>query len=158
MVIKRDHTGREVWRYAGRVLERNATHVILQAPFMREDSDEGYFVFQQNDRFVEHFYTDRWFNIFQIHDRNDDSLRGWYCNICRPAILNNGSVAADDLALDLFVYPNGDMLILDEDEFAALPLSKAERDAALRGLDGLRRLAQDGLPPFEIFSSTHASK
>ena len=31
-------------------------------------------------------------------------------------------IQADDLALDMFIAPNGAITVLDEDEFAALPL------------------------------------
>ena len=40
-VIKNDHTGREVWRYQGRVLERGATCVKVEARFDLDDRDAG---------------------------------------------------------------------------------------------------------------------
>jgi predicted RNA-binding protein associated with RNAse of E/G family len=42
------------------------------------------------------------------------------------------------LALDLLVYPDGGQLVLDEDEFIALPLSPAVRTAARQALAELR--------------------
>jgi predicted RNA-binding protein associated with RNAse of E/G family len=150
IVIKNDHAGREVWRYQGRILERTERHVTLEAFFARDDMDLGFIVFRKGDRFVETFYADRWYNVFEVHDVEDDRLKGWYCNITRPAVLANSSVRADDLALDLFVYPDGRTLVLDEDEFANLPLSEPERQKAREALDALQVLARAGQPPFQL--------
>lgn len=152
-VVKTDHTGREVWRYEGRVLERDATRVVLQATFNRDDLDLGYAVFRRGDRFVERFYTDRWYNVFEVHDVSDDRLKGWYCNIARPAILTDGQVRADDLALDVFIYPDGRLLVMDEDEYAALPLKQAERRAAEAAVAELKRRARHAEPPFEALKA-----
>jgi predicted RNA-binding protein associated with RNAse of E/G family len=147
-VIKNDHTGREVWRYRGVVLERSPTHVRLEATFNRDDVDLGYAVFRRGDRFVECFYADRWYNLFEVHDVDDDHLKGWYCNFTRPARLSAHEISADDLALDLYVYPDGRALVLDRDEFDALPISAAERAAVLEALDRLQAMIRDGAPPF----------
>ncbi len=147
-VIKNDHTGAEVWRYEGAILERTPEHVLLEARFNRDEVDLGYVTFRRGDRFVEHFYADRWYNVFEVHDGESDRLKGWYCNLTRPAAFHDGIVAADDLALDLFVYPDGRQLVLDEDEFADLPISGDERAAVRAALADLRARAEEGRPPF----------
>jgi predicted RNA-binding protein associated with RNAse of E/G family len=149
-VIKNDHTGREVWRYEGRLLERGPTWVRLEAHFNRDDVAAGYHTFRRGDRFVEWFYSDRWYSIFEMHDVDDDHLTGWYCNVSRPARLEDGVIAADDLALDVFVAPDGAIMLLDEEEFAALPLDAATRAAVWSALDELRRLVEQRHPPFDI--------
>jgi predicted RNA-binding protein associated with RNAse of E/G family len=153
-VIKNDHHGREVWRYEGVVLESTPTSVTLEALFNVEVRDLGFMVLRRGDRFVETFHTDRWYCIFEIHDRQDDVLKGWYCNFQRPAALADGRVSADDLALDLFVYPDHRMLVLDEDEFATLALGEAERVAVLAALDTLQARAAAGEVPFRPFRNT----
>jgi protein associated with RNAse G/E len=147
-VIKTNHNGQEVWRYEGVILKRGADYVLLEARFNRDDMDLGYVTFQRGDRFVETFYTDRWYNVFEIHAVGDDSFKGWYCNFTRPAMIADGIVQADDLALDLFVYPGGRMLVLDEDEFEALSIPQAEREAVLAALAELQTRAARGQPPF----------
>lgn len=147
-VIKNDHTGREVWRYSGRVLARGATWVVLEAHFNRPDVQTAYHTFRQGDRFVERFYSNRWYNIFTMYDADDDRLKGWYCNITRPAQIADTTVMADDLALDVFVTPEGAITVLDEDEFAALPLNEQTRAGARRALDDLKRLIAQRQPPF----------
>ncbi len=73
----------------------------LQALFDREDMPFVDVVFKRNDLFLETFYADRWYNIFEIHDRDDGALKGWYCNIGRPATLGDAAISYVDLALDL---------------------------------------------------------
>lgn len=151
-VVKTDHTGREVWRYDGHTLERDATRLVLEARFNRDDIDLGYVKFRRGDRFVEYFYADRWYNVFAIHDVDDDHLKGYYCNVTRPAVLGDGVVRADDLALDVFVFPDGRTQVMDEEEYAALPLTLDERQHALAAVTELQRRARNAEPPFDALS------
>lgn len=148
-VIKCDHTGREVWRYSGRELALGPGWVQLEARFNRADVHTPYHTFRQGDRFVEWFFADRWYNIFAMHDVADDHLTGWYCNITRPARIAADTVCADDLALDIFVSPQGAITVLDEEEFAALPLDEATRQGALAALAELIACVQTRQPPFD---------
>ncbi|HML23339.1 MAG TPA: DUF402 domain-containing protein [Aggregatilinea sp.] len=148
-VIKNDHEGHEVWRYEGRVLERGATWVKLEAFFDRDDRNESYHTFRRGDRFVERFYSDRWYSIFEMHDVDDDCLTGWYCNLSRPAVLSDGTIMADDLALDLYLAPDGTPTVVDRDEFEALPLDETTRAEVWRTLNSLLRLAEQRQPPFD---------
>jgi hypothetical protein len=139
LVVKQDTSGRDVWQYEGEVLRRSGRGVLLQACFDREDRLFHGVWLCKGDRFVEAYFTHRWFNIFEIHHREGDALKGWYCNITRPARLLDGRVEYMDLALDLLVYPDGSSLLLDEDEFAALPLGEEDRRRALGAVRALRR-------------------
>lgn len=112
----------ETWRYTGKVLAQNGTSVILEAYFNRPDTPFHGILLCQGDRFVETFYTDRWYNIFAMYDSMDDQIKGWYCNICYPAEYNGGVISYVDLALDLLVYPDGKQLVLDQEEFDQLNL------------------------------------
>lgn len=146
-VYKLDANGREVWRYPATVLEQGPNSIRLEAFFNRDDMDLGFAIFARGDRFIETFYTDRWYNIFAVYGRDDDQLKGWYCNICRPATISDSAVACDDLALDLWVTPEGAATVLDEDEFAALGLDSAESQQAEMALQELQRLASLNLLP-----------
>ncbi len=148
-VVKCNHLGKETWRYTGAVLKQSAKAVLLQAYFNRPDLPFHGLVLGQGDRFVELFYNDRWYNLFEIHDRATDALKGWYCNVTRPAQIAPGRVTYEDLALDLLVYASGGQLVLDEDEFAALCLPPDDQQQALAALAELRRLADGGLPLLE---------
>jgi len=139
IVIKRDLHEQETWRYAGRLLEHADGRIMLEAFFNRPDMPFHGILLGEGDRFVETYYTDRWYNVFEIHARDDDHLRGWYCNVTRPAILEANVLSYVDLALDLLVYPDGKQLVLDEDEFEQLDLPAEVRAQALKALDELKR-------------------
>jgi ABC-type Fe3+/spermidine/putrescine transport system ATPase subunit len=148
-VRKLNLSGEQTWSYSGVVLERGASHVRLEARFNRETTDLGYALFETGDRFVEWFFADCWYNIFEVHSARDDRLKGWYCNVTRPATIGDGVVSAVDLALDVWIGADGSTHVLDEDEFAALDLPDAERRAALAALDELKVMARDRRPPFD---------
>jgi protein associated with RNAse G/E len=108
----------------------------------------GFVVLKPNDRWTETFYSDRWYNIFEIR-ASDGLLKGWYCNVTRPARITRDEIAAEDLALDLWVEPDGTVQVLDEDEFARLELPPEEREAAREALGQLGAMVTRGAPPFD---------
>ncbi len=148
-VNKRNLVGEVTWSYDGQVLVQDVRHVRLEALFNREDAPFMGVVLKRGDRFVEEFYFDRWYNIFQIHDRDDEQVKGWYCNVGRPAVWDGpDAISYVDLALDLWVSADGQQVVLDEDEFAALPLDEETRALALQGLGELQDLFIQKQPPF----------
>lgn len=149
IVIKRNLQGEETWRYNGQTLTRASDHVLLEARFNRDDMPFMGVTLKRGDRFVEWFYTDRWYNIFEIHDRDDDAIKGWYCNLGYPAVLEAPNrLSYVDLALDLWVAADGAQTVLDEDEFATLPLDAATRQCTLATLKELQTLFRSNKPPF----------
>jgi predicted RNA-binding protein associated with RNAse of E/G family len=147
-VRKLDHDGQQVTAYPGRVLQRDGRGIVLRTGWNRPPLDVGYVVLEPGDRWAEYFYADRWYNIFEIR-AGDGRLKGWYCNVTRPARITADEVTAEDLALDLWVAPDGEMLVLDEDEFAALRLSPSEREAAQNALTELRTMVARRAAPFD---------
>ncbi len=147
-VHKLDAAGREIWTYPGRRLRGGPTWLTLEARFNNADEDLHGLQLRRGDRFVETFYSDRWYNVFSVFDVVSGRHKGWYCNITRPARIGAADVWAEDLALDLVVLPNKIQTVLDREEFEALPLLPAERGRALEALDELRALAASGQGPF----------
>jgi predicted RNA-binding protein associated with RNAse of E/G family len=143
-VIKLNPQGKETWRYNGRILEQEQHRILIEAYFNRSDMYFHGIHLRQNDRFIECYYDNRWYNIFEIYDHEDEQLKGWYCNITEPAIFDPGIIKYVDLALDILIYPNGAYLILDEDEFAALDISKGTRQNARNALNTLVQIIQNG--------------
>ncbi len=142
--------------YDGTVLERTPEAIVLEARFNRETMDLGYAVLEHHDRFVEHFYTDRWYNIFEIHSVHDDHLKGWYCNIVKPAVFNADSIEQVDLALDLWINPDGSYRVLDREEFEALPIDRATRLRAQLAVSELIYLLYHHAPPFTAIDQPRA--
>lgn len=147
-VHKLNEQGVEIFRYSGSLVEEKGTSLTLEARFERADVQFFELTFREGDRFIETYYTDRWFNIFEIHDAATDHLKGWYCNITRPARIEQGHIYAEDLALDLLVTPDGRVRMLDEDEFEEIDLSQSDRKNALSALEELEQWVKARKGPF----------
>lgn len=147
-VRKLDAGDNLVFQYTGEVITYAEGALCLRARWERPALDLGYVTFETGDVFTEWFYSDRWYNVFEIRG-TDAELKGWYCNVTTPASISPVSVESRDLVLDLWVTPAGDCLVLDEDEFARCDaLDASLRDAALKGLDEVRRLVSRRAGPF----------
>jgi len=138
--------------YEGVILVQEPGHLLVQARWERAAMDLGYVVFTPGDHFFEHYYTERWYNIFEVRSAAGD-LKGWYCNITRPAIFGDEVLTSEDLELDLFVAPDRRHLLrLDLEEFEALALQVTEPEAykaALQALHELEEMARRGMSPFD---------
>ncbi len=139
-----------MWSYSGHVIDRSDHAIKLEARFNRNTSDAGYVVFEKGDRFVEYFFSDRWYNIFEIHSVKDDHLKGWYCNIAKPAEFKEDAIDQVDLALDIWINPDGTTLLLDEDEFADLKLDEATHQRARQAVQELIDLVHQRVTPFDV--------
>ena len=146
-VQKKNPAGDVTYEYEGTLLSQDEHCIVLEAVFDRSDMPFMNVVFKTGDRFVEYYYTNRWYNIFIIYDRDDGKRKGWYCNIGKPAVFEDGVVSYIDLALDLWVSTSGEQTVLDEDEFEELEMDEELRVGALTGLDGLKQLFLNGTPP-----------
>ena len=75
--------------------------------------------------------------------------KGWYCNVTTPASFDADGIRYVDLALDLFVHPDGRFTVLDEDEFALACGDYRPEDAAQArtALQELIALATEGRLP-----------
>jgi predicted RNA-binding protein associated with RNAse of E/G family len=142
-VIKRNHLGDELWRYTGLLIDRAGNTICLEAPFNGKKVAVMGTTIKRGDLFFETYYTDRWYNVYEIHDREDGGLKGWYCNIGKPAVMEGEDLLSYvDLALDLWVAPDGKQTVLDEDEFLELDLDPGTRAQALDGMKELQMLFQ----------------
>lgn len=146
-VQKKNLVDEVVYEYEGSEMRRDETSIVIEAFFTRDDMPFMDVVFKKGDRFVEHYYSDRWYNIFAIYDRDDGKIKGWYCNISKPSVIEDGIVSYVDLALDLWVSADGVQTMLDEDEFEALNLNPELQNGALHGLEQLKQNFLKDKPP-----------
>ena len=121
--------------------------LTLEALFNRDDMPFMDITLKRNDRFVETFYSDRWYNIFEIYDRDSGVFKGRYCNIGEPAVIADDFVSYVDLALDLWVSANGDQTVLDEDELEELDLDETLKQKVYDSLKDLQRFLKTKNPP-----------
>ncbi len=64
----------------------------------------------------EFYWLDGWFNIFRFHEP-DGSLRNFYCNVNMPPRFENKVLDYIDLDIDVLVWKDFSVEILDTDEF-----------------------------------------
>ena len=139
-IIKNNHMNVEVWRYAGKIIAETPKGIIAEAFFNRSDLEFNGILLKKGDRFLELYLYGKWFNIYEIHDKDSGFLKAWYCNFTRPVRVADHTISYDDLALDLLVYPDRRQLALDEDEFISLNLNKADQQHARSALKELQAL------------------
>lgn len=135
-------------RYPAELIADDGTRVTVRAPWAGAGMrDFGFVRFEQGDVFTEHYWRDRWFSVKEVRT-GDGTLKGWYCDITRPAVLAGGELVVEDLDLDLWVSAEGSSVLrLDEDEFEASGLAERDpkaADHAVRALDELELLARQG--------------
>ena len=142
--------------YAGRLTRAAPEALVVEAFWERPPLDLGYVRLEPQDRFVEYFFPGRWFVIYEIHSHGDDRFKGWYCDITYPPQVSEDEIEIRDLALDLFVTPTGEVLVLDEEEFEALSLQERDPQAYASAREALRDLmgkVHRREPPFHQISS-----
>ncbi|MFF8595463.1 DUF402 domain-containing protein [Streptomyces sp. NPDC015220] len=140
--------GRTKIRYQGVLLADDGTRVAVRAAWAGAGvRDFGFVRFEPGDVFTEYYWRDRWYAVKEVRDAGG-RLKGWYCDITRPAVRTGAELVVEDLDLDLWVSADGaDVRRLDEDEFAASGLAETDpraAAAALAALDALERLALEG--------------
>jgi len=137
-VLKQNPAGELMYQWSGRLLSHADHEAVIEALFNAEIGQMVDIPLSKGDHFLESYFDDRWYNIFEIHDKQDGRLKGWYCNISAPAVIEPGQITFRDFALDLVVYPDGRQVVLDEDEFEVLECTAEERRLALEGLAALQ--------------------
>ncbi|MEU3839999.1 DUF402 domain-containing protein [Streptomyces sp. NPDC028635] len=137
--------GRTKIRYPAELLADDGTRIVVRAPWAGDTvRDFGFVRFEAGDVFTEYYWRDRWYSVKEVRDASG-AVKGWYCDITRPATLTGTELVVEDLDLDLWRSADGrDVRRLDEDEFAASGLTEADPEAAaaaVAALDTLEALA-----------------
>ncbi|MER5980331.1 DUF402 domain-containing protein [Streptomyces sp. NPDC001857] len=140
--------GRTKIRYPAELLSDDGARIAVRASWAGEGvRDFGFVRFEPGDVFTEYYWRDRWYSVKEVRAASG-VLKGWYCDITRPARLSGAELVVEDLDLDLWRSADGtDVRRLDEDEFAESGLADRDPEAAaqaLRALDALETLATTG--------------
>ena len=138
----------ETVRYEGVVLRQSERHLLVHARWTLPKLELPHLAFERGDHFFEHYFFDAHFNIYEVRAPGG-KLKGWYCNVCRPATLAGGVLRSEDLELDLVVSQDGRFRVLDEDAFAARDYDAATRAAARSALEALLEGLAARQPPFD---------
>lgn len=91
-----------------------------------------------------------WYNVVKVFDKEDEFV-GYYTDIRTPPERIENGYRAEDLFLDLWVYPDYSYHVLDEDEFEEAELDEYLEREALKTLVKLEKMIKKGnYPPTKI--------
>ncbi|WP_371658888.1 DUF402 domain-containing protein [Streptomyces sp. NBC_00280] len=140
--------GRTKISYPAELLHDDGTRLAVRAAWAGTGvRDFGFVRFEPGDVFTEYYWRDRWYSVKEVRDATG-TLKGWYCDIARPARLVGTELIVEDLDLDLWRSADGtDVRRLDEDEFEESGLAESDpraASAAVAALDELESLAREG--------------
>ncbi len=121
----------------------------VRALFNGKPGNLGRVTLNTGDRFIETYYSDRWYNVFEIYSPGDPLPKVWYFNICKPAIFEPNQISWVDLALDVLIFPEGDVALLDLDEFGALNLDIETQRQCWLAVAQVLQLAKTKKPSLE---------
>jgi uncharacterized protein len=141
--------GSQVFAWDGEVLRCDREGIVLRAEFNVDLVELGCTTFRRGDVFIEFYYWQRYYNVFQISSPDGD-LKGWYANLGLPAELDSerGELRYVDLELDVWARPDGEYVVLDEDDLETLLAQRPDLTrAAGRGRAELLALASSGQLP-----------
>lgn len=100
----------------------------------------------------EYYWLNRWYNVFRF-DGPDGTFRNYYCNIAMPPKFDGATLDYVDLDIDLIVWPGGEAVTLDEDDFTANAAKYSYpddiRERALETVTELKRMIAAREFPFE---------
>src|SRR3569833_1022400 len=65
---------------------------------------------------IEHFWLDRWYNVFRFSEP-DGQPKAVYTNITMPATFVGSVLDYVDLDIDVILWPDGRVNVLDRDDF-----------------------------------------
>ena len=137
-IHKHNHLDQRLISYDGDLAAEGPRSLVFRAVFDLPTAALPHVTIESGDIFMETFYFDRWYNVFEISTAAG-ALKGWYANVTRPARLidvdGSTELVWDDLFLDVWMSPGGVLTNLDEDEFDnVLDLSALDRVSAFGAL------------------------
>ena len=112
---KYDQRIRRSW--LGGLIKQTGTLLVLVGIFEFDMDHADLGLIRQGTVSFEHYWLDRWYNIFRFHEP-DGRLRNYYCNISMPPTFENDVLDFVDLDIDVVVWPDNRYEVLDLDDFA----------------------------------------
>lgn len=95
----------------------------VRAPLVKVHRDEPFTVADEGFAWLQYFPSNEPFGVTVMFDASGEIVQ-WYIDLVEQIGDDEGVPYMDDLLLDIIVFPDGDLVKKDEDEFA---------DAAERG-------------------------
>lgn len=99
-----------------RLIANDRDHIIIEGVFDAAVDHPELGLIEKGTHSVEYFPMGKWFNVFVFYSPNG-SLRNFYCNISLPVEHHGDRLDVVDLDLDILIWPDGNMELLDEKDF-----------------------------------------
>lgn len=143
-VLKFD--GRERRRWPARVARHDGPLIVLDAVFDEEILHDLLGTIGAGTISREYYWLDRWYNVFRFFEPTGE-FRNLYCNINMPPTLSESVLDYVDLDIDILVWPDENIIILDESDFeenaVKFKYPTELREQARRAFDELQRLLRE---------------
>lgn len=111
---KFDGSIRRSWNCA--LQQTNADLLIFVGEFESEVIHPQLGVIRPGTVSYEYYWLGRWYNVFRFHEP-DGQLRNYYCNLNMPPSFENGVLDYVDLDIDVLVWPDYSIEVLDLDDY-----------------------------------------
>lgn len=111
---KYDGSLRRSW--SAHLIQRSEGHILLEGYFETEVRHPELGIIAKGTRSVEAFFFDRWYNYFSFYEPNRE-FRNHYINISMPPRMIDDAVDYVDLDIDVIIWPDERIEVLDEQEF-----------------------------------------
>lgn len=126
-INSRKYDGRIRRSWKGGLVHDSSDLIILVGSFNEEVEHNDLGRISAGTVSFEHFWFDRWYNVFRFHEP-DGTLKAHYSNITMPPTFENGVLDYVDLDIDVVVWPDGRVEVLDRDDFEENGLKYAYPD------------------------------
>ena len=98
-------------------IAREGSLIVFRGEFDREITHDQIGTIEKGTVSLEYYWLDRWYNVFRFLSPAG-SHRCFYCNINMPPKIDGDTLEYVDLDLDVYVGAEGEIKVLDREEFA----------------------------------------
>jgi uncharacterized protein len=131
------------------LLETSDTAMIFAGVFEQDVRHSRLGLIRRGTISREYYWLDRWFNVFEFREL-DGSFRNFYCNINMPPTFIDGLLEYVDLDVDVVVWADGRIEVLDIDEFEASAFPPTIKERVENTLEALLAMIHRRDWPFDL--------
>ena len=146
------YDGSRLRTWTAEVMRQEGSLLVLDGTFDTEIKHDLLGTIASGTRSTEYYWLDRWYNIFRFAQPNGE-LRGYYCNINTPPVLEDEILSYVDLDIDILVEPDLSYRVVDVEDFernaASFEYSQELRADAQRALSDLIEMIESRKFPFD---------
>ncbi len=151
-IISRKFDGKIHRSWNAELLEQTDSLLTFVGTFEKEVKHSHLGVIRRGTVSYEIYWLNRGYNVFRFHEP-EGGLRNFYCNINLPPKFEHGVLDYVDLDIDVLVWKDFSLEILDSDEFeenaVIFGYSKTIRDDVDKNLQEILSLVKNKSFPFD---------